>query len=60
LKGDNVIFLITEKDLQDEAINRIGRELTDEEIEIAKDGFEWGFRTCALDVTYNTIFTEMI
>jgi hypothetical protein len=60
LKKDNVIFLVTEKDLQDEANNRIGRNLTDEEIEIAKDGFEWGLRTCILDVTYNTIFTEMI
>ena len=40
MKGDNVIFSITEKDLQDEANYRIGRELTDEEIEIAKDGFE--------------------
>jgi len=60
LETDNVIFLITKKDLQDEANNRIGRKLTDEEVEIAKDGFEWGLRTCILDVTYNTIFTEMI
>jgi hypothetical protein len=60
LKGDDVIFLITKEDLQDEANNRIGRELTEEEIEIAKDGLEWGLHTCNLDIIYDTIFTEMI
>jgi len=60
LERDDIIFVITKKELQDEATERIGRELTEEEIDIAIYAFEWGFRTMAVDVTYQTIFTEMI
>jgi len=56
----NIIFQITEEDLQNEAIQRIGRQLTDDEIEIAKAGIEWGISDFALEITYDTIFTEMI
>ncbi|MCL2154264.1 MAG: hypothetical protein FWH53_01230 [Leptospirales bacterium] len=56
---DDIIFAITIKDLQSEAIERIGRQLTEEEIKIAKDGLEWGLLT-GIDVVYNTILTEMI
>ncbi|MDR1724581.1 MAG: hypothetical protein LBR84_11650 [Tannerella sp.] len=45
--------------MQNEAKQRIGRRINDEEIEIATDGIEWGISD-ALDITYNTIFTEMI
>jgi len=58
MENDN-IFSITIKDLQNEAIEKIGRKLTEEEIDIAKDGFEWGL-SFSLDIVYNTIFTEMI
>jgi hypothetical protein len=58
--GNNIIFQITEEDLQNEAMIRISRRLTNDEIEIAKDGIEWGISDFALDITYNTIFTEMI
>jgi hypothetical protein len=54
-----MIFSISKEDLQHEAMERIGRMLTDDEIEIAADGIEWGIGA-ALDITYNTIFTEMI
>jgi hypothetical protein len=57
---DNIIFAITLEDLQNEAMERVGRKLTDEEIDIAKNGLEWGLQTCNLDIIYNTIFTEMI
>ena len=56
----NIIFQITEDDLQNEAMERIGRKLADDEVEIAKDGIEWGISDSALEITYNTIFTEMI
>jgi hypothetical protein len=56
----NIIFSITIDDLQNEAMKRIGRKLTDDEINIAKKGIEWGIVNSALDITYNTIFTEMI
>ena len=57
---NKIIFQITEDDLQNEAMERIGRKLTDDEVEIAKDGIEWGISDSALEITYNTIFTEMI
>ncbi|MCL1868769.1 MAG: hypothetical protein FWF72_07510 [Paludibacter sp.] len=57
---DDIIFVITQEDLQNEAMNRIGRKLSDNEIAIAKEGIEWGISDVALDITYNTIFTEMI
>ena len=37
---DNIIFGITVEDVQYEAMERIGRKLSDEEIEIVKDGLE--------------------
>ncbi|MDR2910827.1 MAG: hypothetical protein LBV47_05635 [Bacteroidales bacterium] len=56
----DIIFSITKEDLQNEAMQRIGRNLTDDEINVAKKGIEWGIANSALDITYNTIFTEMI
>ena len=56
----NIIFKITEEELQDEAMERISRKLSKEEVGIAIDAFEWGLRTCAVDDIFNTIFTEMI
>jgi len=57
---DDVVFQITVEDLQAEAVERIGRELTDDEIDTAKDGIDCGIGYPTLDITYNTIFTEMI
>jgi len=56
---ENNIFAITLEDLQYESIERIGRKLTEKEIDIAKDGLEWGLLS-SIDIVYNTIFTEMI
>jgi hypothetical protein len=57
---ENIIFQITEQDLQNEALERIGRQLTDDEIKIAKEYIEWGIADATLNITYHTIFTEMI
>jgi hypothetical protein len=56
----DIIFSITKEDLQNKAIQRMGRNLTEDEINVAKKGIEWGIANFALDITYNTIFTEMI
>jgi hypothetical protein len=56
---DRSIFSITVEDLQIEANERIGRDLTEEEILIAKKGLEWGLLTSLLFV-YSAIFEEMI
>jgi hypothetical protein len=55
----DIIFQITLADLQNEVMGRIGRKITNEEIEVAANGVKWGIGA-ALDITYNTIFTEMI
>ena len=59
-QNDDILFAITVEDLQNEAKERIGRKLSEEEICIAKKGIEWGLGDITLLATYNTIFTEMI
>lgn len=55
---DNV-FAISLEDLQAEAREKIGRELTEEEVLVAKGGLESGLLT-DIDTIYSTIFSEMI
>lgn len=56
---NEIVFAITIDDLQYEAREKIGRELTENEILIAKKGLENGL-LFDLDTVYNTIFEEMI
>jgi len=58
--NDNTIFQITEEDVQNEAMDRLGRTLTDDEMYYAKKGIEWGLGDTTLILTYDTIFNEMI
>ena len=55
---DNLLFSISEEDMQIEALEKIGRTLTGEELEIARKGLEWGLLT-DIDSVYNAIFEEM-
>lgn len=59
LQANEIIFAITKEDLQYEAKEKIGRELTDEEILIAKKALEWGIGE-SIGIVYNTIFSEII
>lgn len=59
LKSNEIIFAITKEDLQFEAKERIGRELTEEEIHIAKKGLENGLLP-DIGTVYQAIFQEMI
>ncbi|MBI2849626.1 MAG: hypothetical protein HYX80_01115 [Chloroflexi bacterium] len=56
---DELVFSITLEDLQHEAIEMMGRTLTEEEVEIAKDGLYEGLRF-DIDTVYRAIFFEMI
>jgi hypothetical protein len=56
---NEIVFAITVEDLQNEANKKIGRELTDDEINVAQKGLEFGLLT-DIDTVYNTIFGEMI
>lgn len=59
LLTSEIVFAITKEDLQYEAKEKLGRELTEDEIYIAKKGLEMGLLT-DIDTVYRTILTEMI
>ena len=54
-----VIYPITIGDLQNDAIKRIGRELTDDELHIAKKCVESGL-SCIMDITLKTAIEEAV
>jgi hypothetical protein len=53
------VFAISLSDLQFEAKEKLGRELTEDEILVAKKGLENGILS-SIDIVYSTIFSEMI
>lgn len=59
INKENILFSITKEDMQNEAVEKHGRRLTEEELNIAKDGFENAL-TFSIDTVYNTILFEMI
>ncbi|RLG13588.1 MAG: hypothetical protein DRN71_04540 [Candidatus Nanohalarchaeota archaeon] len=54
-----ILFYITKETIQDIALEKLNRRLTEEELEIAKKGVEGGL-LFDIDTVYNTIFFEMI
>ena len=56
---DELIYAISRTDLQYEAMEKLGRTLTEEEIHIAKKYLDFGIGT-GLHIIYNAIFNEMI
>lgn len=59
IEKDKLVFYITLEELQSEALEIIGRTLTEEEIQVAEKGLEFGLRT-DIDTVYATIFFEML
>lgn len=59
LQATKNVFAISMEDLQFEAKEKLGRELTEEEVLVAKKGLENGLLT-SIDIVYSTIFSEMI
>ncbi len=59
INKDDILFYITKETMQHEAKQKIGRHLTEEELDIAKDGLDWGLMT-GIDIVYDTILFEMI
>lgn len=57
--SENILLSITTEDIQREAKEKIGRELSSDELLIAKKGLEFGLLT-NIQTVYNTIFNEMI
>ncbi|MCH8942964.1 MAG: hypothetical protein IIA48_11075 [Bacteroidetes bacterium] len=58
MSRNKTLFSITVEDVQYEAKEKLGRKLTVEEIDIVKNGLEWGLLT-GIDIVYNTIFEEL-
>ena len=56
---DNILFLITKDEIQEDVMNRFGRYLTDDELNDFKKGLEWGLLS-GIDIIYNTIYSEIL
>lgn len=56
---EDLLFYITKEAMQNEAMQKIGRHLTEDELDIAKDGLDWGLMT-DIDTVYDTILFDMI
>lgn len=59
LQKNDLVFAIRIEDVQNEAREKMGRELNEEEILIAKKGLENGL-LFDIDTVYRTIFSELI
>ena len=59
IKKEDLLFYITKETMQNEALEKIGRSLTDDELYIAQKGLESGLGT-DIDTVYNTILFEEI
>ena len=58
MEEEEILFVITVADVQRWAEEKLGRRLTYEELQIAKDKLEWGLSE-DIDVVYSAIFEEM-
>ncbi|MCL5010638.1 MAG: hypothetical protein M1127_00265 [Patescibacteria group bacterium] len=59
IKEDDWLFYISAETMQEEALFKIGRKLTEDELYTAKKGLESGIGT-GLGIIYDTILNEMI
>jgi hypothetical protein len=59
INKEELLFYVSKETMQDEAMRTIGRYLTEDELDIAKDGLEWGL-TFDIETVYNTVLFEMI
>ena len=58
MEEEKILFVITVADVQHWAEEKLGRRLTYEELQLAKDKLEWGLSE-DIDMGYSAIFEEM-
>ena len=58
MEEEKILFVITVADVQHWAEEKLGRRLTYEELQIAKDKLVWGLSE-GIDMVYSAIFEEM-
>lgn len=58
-KNDEIIFSVTVDELQHEALNRIGRKLTDDELYTASKGIESGL-SFDIETVFQTAIEEAV
>ena len=58
MEEEEILFVITVADVQHWAEEKLGRRLTYEELQVAKDKLEWGLSE-DIDMVYSAIFEEM-
>lgn len=58
-KNTEIIFSVTVEELQNEAVNRVSRKLTDDELYVAKKGVKSGLSAC-IDITLRAAIDEAV
>ncbi|MBC8402514.1 MAG: hypothetical protein H8E14_13575 [Candidatus Marinimicrobia bacterium] len=59
MEKDEIIFWIGKNWLQEEAKAKIGRELGEDELQVAKDCIEWGLTT-GIDTVFNAAIQKAV